>query len=125
MTQGSALSVFEYMYRDAGNWKTYGAVLLAGFDESAEARILGSLDSDKTFVAEQVSVPALCEKHWKDCGDGPSDMDHAFHEFVCLRSATIEERESLRVEMTLASLLGKFASAAGRWDVRLSPNCFI
>ena len=125
MTQGSALSVFEYMYRDAGNWKTYGAVLLAGFDQSAEARILGSLDSGKAFVAEQVSIPALCEKHWKDCGDGPSDMDHAFHEFVCLRPATIEDRESLQVEMSLVGLLEKFASAAGRWDVRLSPNCFI
>lgn len=125
MTQGSALSVFEYMYRDAGNWKTYGTVLLTGFDESAEARILGSLDSGKAFVAEQVSIPALCEKHWKDCGDGPSDMDHAFHEFVCLRPATIEDRESLQVEMSLVGLLEKFASAASRWDVRLSPNCFI
>ena len=125
MTKDGDMSVFEYMYRDSGNWKTYGAVLLTGLDQSAEARILGYLDSGKTFVAEQVLIPALCEKHWKDCGDGPSDMDHAFHEFVCLRSATNEERESLCVQMTLASLLGKFASASGRWDVRLSPNCIL
>lgn len=124
MLQDGDFSVFEYMYRDAGNWKTYGVVLLTGF-ESAEARVLESLDSGETFVAEQVSIPALCQKHWKECGDGPSDMDHAFHEFVCLRLATIDDRESLRVEATLASLLERFSSAAGRWDVRLSPNCFI
>ncbi|WP_334178591.1 hypothetical protein [Pseudoxanthomonas sp.] len=125
MVQDGDFSVFEYVYRDAGNWKTYGIVLLTGFDQSAEARILESLGSGKTFVAEQVSIPALCQKHWKDCGDGPSDMDHAFHEFVCLRLATIEDRESFRVETTLASLLERFSSAAGRWDVRLSPNCFL
>ena len=125
MLQGDDFSVFEYVYRDAGNWKTYGFVLLTGFYESAEARFLKSLDSGKTFVAEQVSIPALCQKHWKDCGDGPSDMDHAFHEFVCLRLATIDDRQSLRVETTLASLLERFSSSAGRWDVRLSPNCFV
>jgi len=125
MMQGGEFSVFEYMYRDAGNWKTYGALLLAGSDKSAEARILESLDSGNIFVAEQVSIPALCQKHWKDFGDGPSDMDHAFHEFVCLRLATIDDRQSLRVDSTLASLLERFSSSAGRWDVRLSPNCFI
>lgn len=125
MVQGGDFSVFEYVYRDAGNWKSYGVVLLAGFDQSAEARILESLGSGKTFVAEQVSIPVLCQKHWDDCGDGPSDLDHAFHEFICLRSATIEERELFRVETTLAILLDRFSSAAGRWDVRLSPNCFI
>lgn len=125
MMQGGEFSVFEYMYRDAGNWKTHGFVLLTGFDESADARVLKSLDPGKTFVAEQVSIPALCRKHWKDYGDGPSDMDHAFHEFVCIRLATIDDRQSLRVETTLVSLLERFSSSAGRWDVRLSPNCFI
>ena len=125
MVQGGDFSVFEYMYRDAGNWKTYGVVLLTGFDQSAEAKVLESLDSGKTFVAEQVAIPALCQKHWKECGEGPSDMDHAFHEFVCLRLATIEDRRSLRVEATLGSLLERFSSAAGRWDVRLYPNCFL
>jgi hypothetical protein len=123
--QANDFSVFEYMYRDAGNWKTYGTVLLEGFDESAEAKIHHSLESENTFVAEQVSVPALCQKHWQDCGEGPNDLDHALHEFVCLRLATNEDRESLPVAMTLASLLEKFTAAAGRWDVRLSPNCFI
>ncbi len=32
-------TVFEYMYRDGGNFKTGGCLLLSGHDQSAEAVI--------------------------------------------------------------------------------------
>lgn len=115
-------TVFEYLYRDAGNFKTYGRVLLLGRDEAAEREIRACLEWGDQFVAEQVGIPALCEAHWASVSDGPSDLDHAFHEFVGLRAAGPED-ERLPAWGTLAELVARMKRAAGRWDVRLSPNC--
>lgn len=114
--------VFEYQYRDAGNWKTNGALLLTGAPDEAEAAIRSSLEWADQFVAEQVGVPSLCPEHFASTGDGPSELDHAFHEFVGLRKATSVDR-ALPHGGALATLIERFRAAAGRWDVRLSPNC--
>lgn len=115
--------VFEYLYRDAGNFKTYGAMVLEGKVGVARDQIRACLDADELFVAEQVGVPSLCAQHWENCGSGPSHLDHAFHEFVDLRPATEEEREILPAAGSLEVLIDRFRRAAGRWDVSLSPNC--
>src|SRR3546814_9840905 len=70
-------TVFEYMYRDAGNFKTEGRLLLSGMDPEAEAVIRGCLEWGDQFVAEQVGVPALCEDHWDSVGEDPSDLDRS------------------------------------------------
>lgn len=114
--------IFEYMYRDAGNFKTDGRLLLSGDVAEAEAVVLRCLDWGKQFVAEQVGVPSLCREHWEAVEDGPSDLDHAFHELVRLRSATPDER-ALPIGGTLQELVQRMQAAAGRWDVTLSPNC--
>ena len=49
-------TVFEYMYRDAGNWKTSGSLLLVGASGDAEAVIRGCLDWADQFVVEFQSV---------------------------------------------------------------------
>lgn len=115
-------TMFEYVYRDAGNFKTHGQVLLTGASEQAEAVIRGCLEWGNQFVAEQVRIPALYEQHWEAVGDGPSDLDHAFHEFVGLRPASKEEAGD-QPWGSLDVLLGGMRSAAGRWDVTQSPNC--
>lgn len=118
--------VFEYMYRDAGNWKTHGALLLSCDAEDGREALRECLEWGDLFVAEQVRVPSLCEQHFIDCGEGgPSDLDHAFHEFVDLRPATKEDLESLTVSGPLSDLLGRMRKATGRWDVSLSPNCWV
>jgi hypothetical protein len=116
--------VFEYLYRDAGNWKTYGLLLLSGkATEEASVVIAQSLDCSNTFVAEQVGIPSLCAQHFKDCGsDGPGDLDHAYHEFIAVRAATREEVGTLDVFGALDDILRKFKLVDGRWNVRLSPN---
>lgn len=119
----SSHCVFEYLYRDAGNWKTHGALLLVGDATTAREELRACLDSGELFVAEQVGVPVLCQRHWDDCEDGPSELDHAFHEFVDLRPATEQEVAALGAAGHLEVLLARFQRAAGRWDVRLSPNC--
>ena len=115
-------SIFEYMYRDGGNFKTYGRLLLDGWDEHADAKIRLCLESGELFVAEQVGVPSLCREHWESVGDGPSELDHAYHEFVCLRPPGSDDRD-LRVWGRLDHLMSRMEAAARRWDVRLSPNC--
>ena len=117
-----ASSIFEYMYRDGGNFKTYGRLLLEGWDEQADAKIRLCLESGELFVAEQVGVPSLCREHWESVGDGPSDLDHAYHEFVSLRPPGKNDRD-LRAWGRLDHLLSRVEAAARRWDVRLSPNC--
>lgn len=115
-------TVLEYLYRDAGNFKTHGLLLLNGQNSEAEGVIRKCLEWGDQFVAEQVGVPTLCDQHWTSVGDGPSDLDHAFHEFVCLRSPEGDDAE-LPVWGSLEDLVSRMRTAARRWDVRLSPNC--
>lgn len=115
-------TLFEYLYRDGGNFKTHGQLLLKGQDDGAEDVIRKCLEWGDQFVAEQVGVPALCDQHWESVGEGPSDLDHAFHEFVCLRSPEADE-VSIPVWGSLEELVLRMRSATRRWDVRLSPNC--
>ena len=115
-------SVFEYQYRDAGNFKTHGGLLLTGYAPEAATTLRNHLDWGDQFVAEQVGIPSLCPAHWESVSDGPSDLDHAFHEFVCLRPATAKEL-TLPHGGSLHALVARMRAVAGRWDVRLSPNC--
>lgn len=113
--------VFEYCYRDSGNWKTYGRMLLRGSMGDAGSVVQECLEWGNQFVAEQVGVPALYEEHFRACGDGPSALDHAFHEFVRLRPAIEEEIALLPTSGSIQCLLARFRDAAGRWDVTRSP----
>ena len=117
-------TVFEYMYRDAGNWKTSGSLLLVGGCPDADAAIRACLDWSDQFVAEQVRVPSLCPKHFEETGEGPSDLDHAYHEFIGLREATPDDFLEAPAG-SLLDLVERMRVAAGRWDVTLSPNCFL
>lgn len=117
--------VFDYMYRDAGNWKTYGALLLAGDADEAGAPLRQCLEWEDLFVAEQVGVASLCARHWADHNAEPSDLDHAYHEFVGLRRATDEEVAAMPLAGSLHELIDRMRAAAGRWDVSMSPNCYL
>jgi len=114
-------SVFEYRYRDAGNWKTSGRLVLRGQDPRAEGVIRRSLDWGDQFVAEQVGVPSLCAAHFAAVNEGPTDLDHAFHEFVMLRSARPADLEQPSWGK-LDRLVVAIARCRERWDVSSSPN---
>lgn len=118
---GQIYWVFEYLYRDVGNFKTHGQLLISGTVTGAEETIRRSLVWADQFVAEQVGVPALCREHWRAVGDGPSELDHAFHEFERLRPAEARDAD-LTVWGDLTDLMARFEKTAGIWDVTLSPN---
>lgn len=113
-------SVFEYVYRDASNYKAWGAILLSGAPLKNDMEIFrASLESHVYFVAEQVGIPALYKELWEF--GGPNCDDHALHEFVVLRAASEDERKSLQLFASLPSLLKTF-QAVTSWDYSLSPN---
>lgn len=113
------------MYRDAGNWKTFGTLLLSGKVEETVEGVREWLEGGDLFVAEQVGIPSLCAEHFASCADGPSELDHAYHEFIWLRLANEHEIACLPTFGPLEELLARIQAAAGRWDVRLSPNCWL
>ena len=115
-------SIFEYLYRDGGNFKTQGQLRLNGWDDQAEGIVRKCLEWGDQFVAEQIGVPSLCVEHWEAVGDGPSDLDHAFHEFICVRPPE-EDEASLPIWGSLDELVSRVRAAAQRWNVTLSPNC--
>lgn len=113
--------VFEYLYRDASNYKVWGKILVSGVlsqDDMAEMR--AQLESGEYFVAEQVGIPALYKELW-DLSGGPTDDDHALHEFVALRAASENEIKLLPLFGELARLLQAFQCVT-KWNYSLSPN---
>ena len=119
--------IFEYRYRDAGNWKTEGAVILSGPIDTASAHaIRKTLDAGELFIPEQVGLEPLQNQHFLAHNSDPDDdMDHALHEFIGVRA--IDSTDDLRhpkLAITLESLVARF-EAAGRqgWNVSLSPFC--
>jgi hypothetical protein len=78
------------------------------------------MESEVYFVAEQVGVPAVYKELWELSGGRTSD-DHALHEFVGLRAATVSEATALPLFGELTSLLKAF-EAVSKWDYSLSPN---
>lgn len=119
----SNYSVFEYLYRDAGNFKAYGAVLLEGVLSTAEVGSLRShFESGEYFIAEQIGVPTLYQQLWDECGCEPSDeMDHVWHEFDTIRPATPEDMASMPRWGGAADLKNQIVGIQ-QWDESLSGN---
>jgi len=74
---------FNYLYRDAANYKAFGEVVFANPDnlaiKSADRRLCARFDSGEFFIASQLGIPEVFL--WKQ-GEFPLDVaDHCFHEF--------------------------------------------
>ena len=124
MTSGLSADycIFEYRYRDASNWKTYGELLLTGnFSEQAESEIRRVLGDDGMLVAEQVGIPPLQQRHLVTHRETDEDLDHAFHEFVSLQPATKAHLSQLQLDGSLSDLTERLRASATNWNVALSP----
>jgi hypothetical protein len=115
--------VFEYLYRDAGNYKVWGELLLEGeINDEKTARLTLRLEEGELFIAEQIGIPTLYEELWRECQCEPSDeLDHAWHEFSEIREATHEDLERLKPWGSLSALLERFEKVDS-WDLALSSN---
>jgi hypothetical protein len=127
MTAGTARSdrpgrmlVFEYLYRDADNYKASGSVWLTGSLTYAERdELVGCLEDGEFFIAEQVGLPPLYEGLFQH--GGPNECDHAWHQFIGFRDAS-EIPQDVRIWCGASVLLNEFRAARGRWQPWLSPN---
>ena len=95
---------FEYLYRDAGNFKNWGQVIFSnpsniGAEEVATKAVALLIDST-WFVATQADVPDL---HFNDYND---QLDHGWHEVhgFELTDELPNDRESRTIEEFLESL---------------------
>jgi hypothetical protein len=116
-----SLTIFQYLYHDASNYKSFGSLYLTGTLTEADRReLISCLDGDELFVAEQVEIPALYSDLFQ-FGGGPTDDDHAWHEFDGFRDH-FETTEEVRIWGDAPALLAAFRVAKGSWRPELSPN---
>lgn len=73
---------FEYMYRDAGNYKLYGSAIFYNNDQISfnelESRIRNSLIDESYFVPAKCSIPKL------EFPEIDEKLDHDWHEFISI-----------------------------------------
>jgi hypothetical protein len=116
-------TIFEYLYRDASNYKAYAELLLTGsLGEADVAKLYGQFEDGEYFIAEQLAIPTLFESLWAQCESGPlKEHDHLWHEFCGVREANEEDIATLdpwgSAEVLLSAL-----SRIGTWNLRLSRN---
>jgi hypothetical protein len=103
---------FEYLYRNASNYKQWGAVVFAGLaDEALERRLAATLESFEFFIADQVHLPEL---FFQD-GLAPEE-DKCWHEFSGLELTTEEPTDAQQRTIEAFVTECETASRAG-WRV--------
>lgn len=84
---------FEYLYRDAGNYKNWGQIIFSNptcvETDVIIARIKQLLIDQTYFHAAKVAVPDL---HF---GDYNEELDHGWHEFFSCR-VTHDESDDIQ-----------------------------
>ncbi len=115
-------TIFEYRYRDAGNFKASGSVTLEGsLTPQQEKAIRTKLQDGDFFIAEQIGVPPLYDQLYQ-WSSGPIDTDHCWHEFVGFRmEAEMEASDGKQCIGTTTEFVKRFASVV-RWKEALSPH---
>lgn len=114
------ISVFEYLYRDGSNYKSWGTLVLRGATTTADLEVLKSkFESGEFFIAEQLGIPPLYAGLW-EFSNGPNIDDHVWHSFYALRPATDEDIKE-PIFGTVKNLISKIG-AVKDWKQELSPH---
>lgn len=114
------LSVLNYLFRDAANFKASGQLSLKGIASTAGLEIMRSrFESGEFFIAEQLGIPALYAELW-EFSDGATDDDHAWHTVDELRAATAAEMD-LPTFDSIESFIEKIKHVE-EWNAQLSPH---
>jgi len=100
-------TVLKYQYRDAGNYKAYGELLIEGEFTNGDLEALAPyLYDGEYFVPEEVGIPPLQPLLCEDFG-GPNENDHDWHAFECPRQSHSEDMK-MPVWGTKAELIQRF-----------------
>ncbi len=113
---------FDYLYRDAGNFKAYGSLAFEGELAADQlSSIRERLSGDGLFVAEQLDIPPLYERLYR-WSDGPIASDHCWHEFVDVRPALDSELSDDAYRWGSAKDFFVRLSTIDVWNEELSPH---
>ena len=87
-------SIFEYQYRDASNYKSYGEILVEGKFLKKDINLIHSCmyDFGEYFIPEEIGIPPLQYKIWEKC-KGRNNDDHEWHSILCIREAKQDEMQ--------------------------------
>lgn len=111
---------FEYLYRDASNYKAFGGVILTGSIGANYVKQLENLLEDSQFfIAEQIKIPNLQPELFK-YSNGPTEDDHGYHEFFHLRPSTSNDISNFKVWGSSDKFLEALINIGNKWDVCLS-----
>lgn len=73
---------FEYLYRDASNYKNWGDVIFSNKSEmkieDIEVQIKNNLIDNQFFIAEHLDIPVLYFEKYD------FEVDHNWHEFYAI-----------------------------------------
>jgi len=115
-------TTFEYMYRDAANYKAWDGVILAGIlTQKDEKLIRQHFDEGEFFIAEQIGVPSLCMRLWQYSNGQPNDDDHAWHTAYNFRPTTNDDIARFTLWGTVEDFIARILTVR-KWDTTLSPN---
>jgi|SRR5579872_2390163 len=108
---------FDYLYRDAGNWKKHGSIIFSNPNNLTPENVLSILSNqlggDLLFMAHQVRIPEIFL--FSNENEVTAD-DQCFHEV----SGVVEARDKANdpYHRTIDELLAEVreAIAKGRWE---------
>ena len=84
-------TVLEYQYRDAGNYRAFGEILIEGEVLKSDLDSLAPyLYDGEYFIPEEVGIPPLQPMLWEEFGSD-NENDHDWHTFVCVRECRSED----------------------------------
>ena len=114
------MTLFDYRYRDGGNFKANGTIALEGEANTLLVHAaLSRLEDGEYFVAEQLGVPPLQPQLYRWSG-GPTPDDHGWHEFVGTRCVSRANLPSDAQVIDSARAFFAKLAAVGEWrDTRV------
>jgi hypothetical protein len=95
---------FNYLYRDAGNYKEFGEIIFTNCNseslENIERLIRKNLIEGEFFIPEKWNIPRI------SLGDFSPGLDHDYHEFESLEITAENPTESIDISTFLIRISG-------------------
>ncbi len=119
---GKTCTLFKYSYRDAGNFKSCGSVLLSGRLSQSERQLIeGKMESSEFFIAEEIGITPLYASLYAYSG-GMTDEDHVWHFFEEFEDVCDSDNIA---DMSCWGTCEEFAQRfelVSSWNLTLSPH---
>jgi hypothetical protein len=118
-------TLFEYLYRDAGNFKSRGSILLSGRLSPPERSLIESkMEGGEFFIAEQIGIKPLYEALYEFSG-GMTQDDHVWHCFEAFHDVgDCDQIDDMECWGTTAEFVKKFARVQN-WNLRFSLHAVL